>query len=140
MQPACLVEDDPESSAVQQRQQELKGRLVQPTAWGRRSDRNLFLLEDGLTVTYAHPARAKNPLISVRILSSCPPPPQASLLRVPTSASLALRRGGGGGGSRVWVGQVVQADQPFSQLQDLCYFEVILADVGSSECVPHLPP
>jgi hypothetical protein len=30
---------------------------------------------------------------------------------------------------------VVQADRPFSQLQGLCYFEVILTDVGKSQCV-----
>lgn len=84
MQPACLEEE--EGGVIQHAPQE---QLVQPSAWGRRSNHNLKLLEDGLTVTYQP---APFPLIAV-----------------------------------------AQADRPFSQLQGLCYFEVVLADVGKSQ-------
>lgn len=60
MQPACLEEE--EGGVIQHAPQE---QLVQPSAWGRRSNHNLKLLEDGLTVTYQP---APFPLIAVSLL------------------------------------------------------------------------
>ncbi len=58
MQPACLEEEE-EEGIIQHAPQE---QLVQPSAWGRRSNHNLKLLEDGLTITYQP---APFPLIAV---------------------------------------------------------------------------
>jgi hypothetical protein len=81
MQPACLEEE--KEGIIQHAPQE---QLVQPSAWGRRSNHNLKLLEDGLTITYQP---APFPLIAVPTTT----PPVSSLRTTVLS----------GGGAVVWL-------------------------------------